>query len=210
VLYHRGNGMWVLDFNRISEDWAGTAAYSEEQEGNDILETEWLDFPELTLEAVSEETDEEGDEGDEGDKGDEGDEGDGTGGRLRLTKTKVAFVNDSVAPANSFLGPDGRTLDDEGYGDELVADDGELVTVDQPIVSVTVYTQDVFQLVLLCLLVTCALILVAVAIGFAYRFCHRVGRVVVIRPRGSNDHTGGVMIADGVAVKVGFEGADAI
>jgi len=51
-LYVRRNGMWVLDFNKVSQSWSGTVAYSEEQPGRTVLTADWIDFEGLSVQAV--------------------------------------------------------------------------------------------------------------------------------------------------------------
>jgi len=45
--------MWVLDFNRVSQAWGGTVAYSEEQPTRDVVNVQWDDFPGLIVSSVS-------------------------------------------------------------------------------------------------------------------------------------------------------------
>jgi len=44
--------MWVLDFNKVSQSWSGTVAYSEEQPGRTVLTADWIDFEGLSVQAV--------------------------------------------------------------------------------------------------------------------------------------------------------------
>jgi len=55
-LYQRYRRIWVVDFNRVSQSWSGTAAYSEEHDASDphpLLTVEWHDFEGMRIEAVS-------------------------------------------------------------------------------------------------------------------------------------------------------------
>jgi len=111
-LYHRRDGMWVLDFNKVSQSWKGTIAYSEEQTGRNVSTVEWHDFAQLSISTVT------------------------TYEYSQLTRaTSLPISARSVG--ESFVSRDALAVNisDVLRGeDEDTAEDGELVTVTMPLV----------------------------------------------------------------------------
>jgi len=103
-LYHRKRGMWVLDFNRVSQRWSGTVAYSEWQPERTVTTVDWLDFPGFVVEPVS---------------------------ASELSQTQTAEALRAYGDGGHMLetDEDEDEDEDEDIDDEVTAEDGELVTI---------------------------------------------------------------------------------
>lgn len=111
TIYRRTKqGMWVVDFNRVSQSWSGTIAYSMDQPNRKVTNVEWEDFRGLKIEAV-----------DASELGAEAWNG--------LVSNPASFALNASAALQKE-----SAMEDEEDGEEeaMTAEDGSLVTIPVP------------------------------------------------------------------------------